>query len=172
MKLSHLHEAVSAKQLLITAAKELGLVDPHFYDLDDPDFTEADVNAGVDLFRRYLESEGTFNVKKHLQALKELCTAGYGLPTSTAVPGLEDTTLGRLPHVRELFSAFSVINSHANAVKMSATACFRVFFILRNLNSTAFTRGSSAYDADTLRYRVSIARAAMKQLGLTPLEQE
>ena len=56
----------------------------------------------------------------------------------------------------------------AQKAKESAATAFKTYFLLSALNTAAITTVSSKHSADEIRYRSSIARAALKQLGITP----
>lgn len=169
MKLSHLYEAVDHRKLLKDVAHELGLADPAFYDIDDSTTNAADVQAGIDLFHVHLDTDGSAQIKDRIREVEKLAMDSKPIPDGMeALEAFEDTSFEQLPHVHQFYEACKVIQQTAAKVRDSAQTIFKVYFLLSAINTAAITTMSSKHTNDEVKYRASIARACMKQLGMTP----
>jgi hypothetical protein len=169
MKLSHLYESVDHRRLLKEVAQELGFQDPQFYDIDDATTNAADVQAGIDLFHVHLDTDGSAQIKDRVREIEKLAMDSKPLPEGMeAFEAFEDTSFEQLPHVHQFYEACKQIKATAAKVRESAQTAFKVYFLLAAVNGAATTTMSSKYTADEVKYRASIARACMKQLGMTP----
>lgn len=171
MKLSQLFEApTDPRTLLRDVAQELGLSDPRFYDIEDDTSNTADVLAGIDLFRLHLDTEGSAQVSTRLRSIEHWATECIRPDNNgeEALEYLEDTSFDKLPHVAIFKQSMATLKTAAAKVRESASTCFKVYFLLSAINTAAITTMSSKHDADELKYRSSVARACLKQLGITP----
>jgi hypothetical protein len=171
MKLSQLFEApADPRDLLRDVAKELGLSNPHFYDIDDDTTNAAEVRVGIDLYRLHQDTEGSADISGRLKAIHQLANQAK-FPDNSGPEALEyfdGQDLGKLPHVAAFHQALVTLSKVADKVRESVDTCFKAYFLLGAINTAAITTVSSKYDADELKYRSSIARACLKQLGITP----
>jgi hypothetical protein len=169
MKLSHLFESVDHRKLLKDVAHELGLQDPKFYDLDDETSNAADVQAGIELFHLHLDTDGSAQVRDRVLQIERLAMDSKPIPDGMeALEYLEDSSFGKLPHVHAFYQACQTIKATASKVRDSAKTVFTTYFLLSAINAAAITTMSSKHTNDEVRYRASIAKACMKQLGMTP----
>jgi len=169
MKLSHLYESVDHRKLLKEVAQELGFQDPQFYDIDDDTSTAADVQAGIDLFHVHLDTDGSAQIKDRIHAIERFAMDSKPLPNGLeAFEALEGTSAEQLPHMHQFHEAWKQIKASAAKVRDTAKTIYKVYFLLSAINTAAVTTMSSKHTADEVKYRASIARACMKQLGMTP----
>lgn len=169
MKLSHLYESVDHRKLLKEVAQELGFQDPQFYDIDDATSNAADVQVGIDLFQVHLDTDGSAQIKDRIREVERLATDSKPLPDGMeALEAFEDTSFEQIPHVHEFYQACKQIKATAAKVRNTAQTVFKVYFLLSAINAAALTTMSSKHTADEVKYRASIAKACMKQLGMTP----
>lgn len=172
MKLSHLFESTDHRVLLRDVAKELGLSDPHFYDIDDSTSNAADVQAGIDLFHVHLDTDGSAQIKDRIQVIKELAgqsvKGSHSAQAREALEALEGTSFEELPHVKAFHQGLRDELANASKTRDTADTCFKVYFLLSAINGAATTTMSSKHTPDEVRYRAAIAKACMKQLGMKP----
>lgn len=167
MKLSHLFEAVNPLSLLKEVSQELDLGTMTVSELDG--MSAADAQVGIDLFRLHLDSDGSAQVRARLQEIERLSMDSKPLPDGMeGLEYLEGTSFEQLPHVHAFHAACKAIQENAKLVTASAKAAVTIYFLLGALNTIAITTMSSNFDDNEVKYRASIARAAMKQLGMTP----
>jgi hypothetical protein len=163
MKLSHLYEAVDHAKLLKSVAVELGIA------IDLEQAAAADIAAAIDLFHLHLDTDGSAQIRARLQEIEKLAMDSKPLPDGMeGLEYLEETSFGELVAVKTFYEACKQIKATAQAARRAAETSMRIYFLLSAINEAATTTMSSKHTADEVKYRASIARAAMKQLGMTP----
>lgn len=163
MKLAHLHEAHDPRALLDQVAGELGFRDPGLATAD-----QATVQAAIDLFRSELDGGGTMGMRETLSDIKSAADRGADANALTALGELEHTSFGQLPSVKTFHVALKAIAEAYAQVSESARTCNVVYFLLAAINARCFVQDPKKYTPEEAKYQASIAKAAMKHLGLTP----